>query len=364
MNFSEIEVRHVELPLKEPFKTSFGIIQKRNLAVIAAKKDGKYFYGEASAQFAPLYNHETTTSDIDFIVKFVVPALKEAESIEEYNQKMSTYRGNPLAKAAGEFLLYHVKSVEEQKPLKEIVGANKEYAECGVSVGIQESPTKLVEKVSKYKQEGFGRAKIKIKPGKDVEYIKAVREEFPEYELMADANSAYRLEDAEILQHLDKFDLTMIEQPLSHRDIIDHAKLADKIETSICLDESIRSAEDVRKAAEIGACEVINLKPQRAGGLKEAMKIDRYCREKGISAWIGGHLESGIGASFAVVASGMPSITFSNDVAPSQRYFYEDVLKEEIEMNGGRIKIPEEPGLYSEVDREVLERYTTEKEVF
>lgn len=364
MNFSEIEVRRVELPLKEPFETSFGVIKKRNLAVIAAKKDGRYFYGEASAQFAPLYNHETTTSDLDFIKRFVVPALKEAESIEEYNQKMKAYRGNPLAKAAGEFLLHHVKSVEEEKPLKELIGVDREYAECGVSVGLQESPEKLVEKVTQYKAEGFRRAKIKIKPGKDVEYIRAVREEFPEFELMADANSAYTLEDADTLQQLDEFDLTMIEQPLSHRDVIDHAKLADKIDTPICLDESIRSAEDVRKAAELDACEVVNLKPQRVGGLQEAKKIDRYCRENGISAWIGGHLESGIGASFAIVAAGMPSVNFPSDIAPSQRYFDEDVLEEEIEMEDGRIRIPDEPGLYSEVDREVLEKYTTEKEVF
>ncbi|MFB6143965.1 MAG: o-succinylbenzoate synthase [Candidatus Nanohaloarchaea archaeon] len=364
MEFEKIEVRRVELPLKEPFETSFGVIKKRNLAVLAAKKDGRYFYGEASAQFAPLYNHETTSSDLDFIKRFVVPALKEVESIEEYNRKMDAYRGNPLAKAAGEFLLHHRKSVEEEKPLKELLGVERTYAECGASVGLQESPEALVEKVRKFREQGFRRAKIKIKPGKDVEYIRAVREEFPGFELMADANSAYTLEDTETLQELDEFDLTMIEQPLSHRDVIDHAKLAEKMETPICLDESIRSAEDVRKAAELGACEVVNLKPQRVGGIREAMKIDSLCRKNGIETWIGGHLESGIGASFAIVASGLPSVAFPNDIAPSQRYFDEDILEDEIEMEDGRIKIPEEPGLYSEVDREKLEKYTTEKKVF
>lgn len=364
MNFDEIEVRRIELPLKEPFETSFGIIKKRNLAVIAAKKDGKYFYGEASAQFAPLYNHETTSSDLDFIRRFVVPALKEAESIEDYNDKMEAYRGNPLAKAAGEFLLYHMKSVEEEKSLKEILGVERDYAECGVSIGLQESPEDLVEEVRKYKEEGFRRAKIKIKPGKDIEYLEAVRDKFPDYSMMADANSAYTLEDMETLKEIDQFDLSMIEQPLSHRDIIDHAKLAEEIDTPICLDESIRSAEDVRKAAELGACEVVNLKPQRVGGLRKAMKIDILCREHGIPTWIGGHLESGIGATFAVTASGMKSVNFPNDIAPSSRYFDEDVLVEEIEMNNGRIKIPEEPGLYAEVNREVLKKYTTERETF
>ena len=364
MRFEEIEVRRVELPLKEPFETSFGVIEKRNLAVISAKRNGRYFYGEASAQFAPLYNHETTSSDLDFIKRFVVPALKDSGSIEEYNQKMEAYRGNPLAKAAGEFLLHHVKSVEEQKPLKELLGVDREYAECGVSVGLQENSQKLVEKVKEYRKEGFKRAKIKIKPGKDVEYIKAVREEFPDFELMADANSAYTLEDVDTLKQLDQFDLSMIEQPLAHRDIIDHSKLAKEIETPICLDESIRSVEDVEKAVKLGSCEVINLKPQRVGGLEEAKKIDEVCRENNISAWIGGHLESGIGASFAIVASGMPSVEFPNDIAPSSRYFEEDILEDEIEMEDGKIKIPEEPGLYSEVDRETLEKYTTEKEVF
>ena len=364
MEFDKIEVRRVELPLKESFETSFGVIEKRNLAVIAAKKDGEYFYGEASAQFAPLYNHETTSSDLDFIKRFVVPALKEADSIEDYNERMKAYRGNPLAKAAGEFLLHHKKSVEEELPLKELVGVEKDYAECGASVGLQESPEALVEQVRMFKEQGFRRAKIKIKPGKDVEYIEAVREEFPDYELMADANSAYSLEDVETLRKLDEYDLTMIEQLLSHRDVIDHAKLAEKIETPICLDESIRSSEDVRKAAELDACEVVNLKPQRVGGLQEAMKIDELCRENDISAWIGGHLESGIGASFAIVASGMKSVNFPNDIAPSQRYFDEDVLVDEIEMEQGLIEIPEEPGLYSKVDRDVLEKYTTEKEVF
>jgi len=175
MNFKEFEIRHVKLPLKEPFETSFGKIKNRNIVVLVGKKNGIKFFGEASAQFAPLYNHETAESDFQFIKKFVIPALRKADSIEEYNELVSRYKGNPMAKSAGEFLLYHHKSLENDKSLKELIGGQKDTAECGVSIGLQDTPEELVEEVRKYRKRGYNRAKIKNTLGKCEKNSQSIR---------------------------------------------------------------------------------------------------------------------------------------------------------------------------------------------
>ncbi len=361
MKFDSFTVRKVKLPLKEPFEISSGTVQNRNLVILEAEKDGKRFYGEASPQFAPFYSHETTENTYTNIQEFIVPEITQSENLEDYRKSVKKYKGNEMAKAAGEFLITHRKSVREDKSLSELIGGTEQEAECGASIGIQESPEKLVEEAERKVEDGFRRIKVKIKPGKDMEYIKALRERFPDLTVSVDANAAYRTQDFEKLAEFDRYDLKMIEQPLHHRDIVNHSRLADRIETPICLDESIRTAEEARKAAEIGACEIINLKPQRVGGLNESKKIASICEEHDLGLWVGSVVESGIGMSYALAVASLPQVNMVNDLAPTQRYFSDGLLKEEIDMNDGFIDVPGEPGLYSGVDRAKLEKFTEKK---
>lgn len=202
--------------------------------------------------------------------ELAIPALRESSSIQEYHERISKFKGNPLAFSAGDFLLHHRKSLEQGESLRELAGGDMEFSELGASVGIHEEPEELVESVEEYAEEGYRRVKLKIKPGKDLEYVSKVRENFPDLEITADANTSYTLEQLERLRKLDNYDLKMLEQPLGARNLHRHAKLAGEIETPIFLDESIRSLEDLKKAEELGAIDFFNLKPQRVRGLYPA----------------------------------------------------------------------------------------------
>ncbi len=363
MEFDELGLRHINLELRNPFRTSFGTIEERNLLILEAKKDGKWFYGETSPLQEPLYNHETTFTAKEIISRYVTEAVKEASSIEDYHDRMSSIKGHRLAKASGDQLLYHMKSVKDDRPISELIGGSQSHAECGISVGLTDEE-EIVEKVQDFVDKGYQRVKLKIKPSQDLEYVEMVREHFPELEIMADANSAYTLDDVERLRKLDQYNLSMIEQPVGDSDIVNHGILNEKIETPICLDESIHSAEDVKRAAKINAADIINLKPQRVSGLHESKKINEICKENGIKLWIGGLVESGIGQSSAVIASSLSEVAFPGDIASSQKYFYEDIIDPEIEVKDGRVKVPERPGFVGEVDRERLKEKTVEHRKF
>lgn len=361
MNFERFEIRHLEIPLKEPFETGFGEIKNRNVVILAGfDEEGRRFYGEASSQFAPLYNHEHKASVMEFLEKFVVPSLKDAEGVDEYNKLISCYRGNLMAKSAGEMLLHHRKLVEEGRTLSKLFEGAKDKVGCGVSIGIQDSPEELVEEVRKYKDRGYLRAKLKIKPGSDLEYLEAVRDEFPEYDLMVDANSSYSLSYLDRLKKLDSFDLEMLEQPLGHRDIVNHSMLAQELKTPICLDESVRSVEDVYRAAKLDACQVINLKPQRVGGINESKKINSACEEHEIDMWIGGLVESGIGAMYQLAAASMSQVNRPSDISPQSRYFSEEIV-DKPEMKNGYIKIPSALDFGSRINHQKLEKLTKQK---
>lgn len=359
MDFDTIELRHVQMPLVTPFETSFIRTAVRNLVIIGGEVDGDWYYGEASSRIGPFYNHDTTRTDITILEDYLVPELRDADTIEEYTERVSKLRGYPMAKAAGEFLLYHRRSVEKGVPIAELLGGTHDRLAIGVSVGIEDDVDDLLAKVEEFMTYPFRRIKLKIEPGRDVEHIRAVRDAYPDVELMVDANSAYTLDDTDRLRELEGLDLTMIEQPLSENDIVNHGDLADRLAVPICLDESIHSLADVKRAAKIGACEVVNLKPQRLGGLTETARIDAFARETGLETWVGGHLESGIGQSFAIAAASLGSVAYPNDIGPSARYYTEDVMDPEITAtDDGYIEIPDTPGLVGEVDRERLDAFT------
>lgn len=361
MEFDSFTIRKVQLPLKEPFEISSGKIKDRNIVILEGKKDDERFYGEASPQFAPLYNHETADTAFHVVKEFAVPAVRNASTIKEYHRIISRYKGNNLAFAAGDFLIHHRKSVRQRESLKNLFGGQEDFSLVGASIGLQKSPEHLVEKVSELRSEGYRRFKLKIKPGYDIEFLEAVRGEFPDLDLMVDANTAYS-DKASLIEDLDRFDLEMIEQPLGPNDFYNHSILAERIDTPLCLDESIRTPEDVEKASEIGACEIVNLKPQRVRGLHHARKIVEKAEMEGLGLWVGSVVESGIGKSFSLAATSCGT-DYPNDLAPNEKYFEEGLLEKKVEMDDGEIGIGSSPGLRSKVSRENLEKFTVRKEV-
>jgi O-succinylbenzoate synthase len=363
MEFADIELRKVELRMKNPFETSSFRIEDREIFVLAAKYNDKWIYGETSVLPDPAYNHEANFTAQNFIKNYVIPTRKEVNSIKGYWSRMSKLKGHPHAKSSGDQLLYYAKSLRQEKSLKNIIGGNQSTTSCGISIGVSDEE-EIVDKVQNRIDQGYKRIKVKIKPGKDIEYIKKVRKHFPEIKLMADANSAYSLEHKDRLKKLDQFNLQMIEQPLSHDDIVNHSVLNSYIETPICLDESIKSAEDVRRASRVDACDIINLKPQRVGGIRESVKINEVCEEEGIDMWIGSVLESGIGASTLIHVSSLSQVNLPGDIAPSKRYFEGDIVEPEIEINQGNVEIPDKPGLTNKVDRNRLKEKTVKKWCF
>ena len=277
---------------------------------------------------------------------------------------LSFVRRHHIAKSAIETAIWDAFSKKNNKPLYELLGGEKKPIAVGKSIGIQKSPEELVSKVAQYINEGFQKIKVKIAPGADIDYIRKVREEFPDISLMADANSAYSLKDTEHLKQLDQFHLLMIEQPLAHDDIIDHSILQKVLSTPICLDESIHTYDDARKAIELGSCKIINIKIGRVGGLQESIRIHDLCKEHKIPVWCGGMLETGVGRSHNLHMTTLSNFTIPGDTAPSSHYWDEDIITEDIEMDKGYIRIPKGNGIGSKVCRNSLQEKLIQRESF
>ena len=294
----------------------------------------------------------------DFLIPLVLD--KEIAHPDEINELFAPIRKNNMAKATVEGAIWDLYAKRNQLTLAQALGGTAEKIEVGISIGIQQNVEDLIELVRGYVAEGYKRMKVKIKPGFDVDVIQALREAFPHVPLMADANSAYTLDDIDVLKQLDEFNLTMIEQPFASDDIIDHAKLQKELKTPICLDESIHSLEDTRKAIELGSTKIINIKIGRVGGLTEAKKIHDYCMENDIPVWCGGMLESGIGRAHNVALTTLPNFILPGDTAGSSRYWEEDVITPEVVVEDGYITVPTSYGIGYEPNIEAMDRYTVE----
>lgn len=361
MKITDITIRHLQMKLKNPFTTSFGTFQNKEFLLLEAKDEsGTIGWGESVAFDSPWYNEETLQTNWHMLEDFLIPLLlnKEINHPDEVNELFAPIRKNNMAKSTIEGAIWDIYAQQTNQSLAEALGGTKDKIEVGISIGIQDTVEELVEIVDGFVKEGYKRIKVKIKPGYDVEVMKTLREKFPEVPIMADANSAYRLDDTELLKQLDAYDLTMIEQPLASDDIIDHAQLQKQLETPICLDESIHSLEDARKAVELGSTEIINIKIGRVGGLTEAKKIHDYCQEKGIPVWCGGMLESGIGRAHNIALTTLPNFTLPGDTAGSSRYWEKDIITPEVVATDGYIDVPDTPGIGYEIDRETVEAYT------
>ena len=349
MLLRRIELRQIRLPLLHPFETSLGRTTERQIILVRViDKDGAEGWGECVADENPYYSEEWTESAWAAIGQFIGP-LAVSTSFDSAGDVRSIFahiRGNRMAKAAIESACWDLEARIRDMPLWKLLGGTGREIPSGVSIGLQPSNEALIRKIEAELAAGYQRIKIKIKPGHDVSLVEAVRSKFPDVPLMADANSAYRLEDARLLRDLDRFNLMMIEQPLAHDDIADHARLAQQLRTPICLDESIRSAADARHAIDLGACGVINIKMGRVGGHREAAEIEHVAREKGVPVWCGGMLEAGIGRAHNIALSTLPGFTLPGDVSASERYWDEDIIDPPVTVTKrGTISPPEGPGI-------------------
>ena len=367
MKITEITIRHLQMDLKAPFTTSFGTFTKRDFLLLEAKDEaGTVGWGESVAFHSPWYNEETLKTNWHMLEDYLIPLIlkKEINHPDEVSELFEPIRKNNMAKSTIEGAIWDIYAQQTNQPLAKALGGNKAQIEVGISIGIQKSIDDLVALVDEYVNEGYKRIKVKIKPGWDIDVMRTLREKFPNVAIMADANSAYRLEDAELLKQLDEFNLTMVEQPLASDDIIDHATLQKQMSTPICLDESIHSLEDARKAIEIGATKIINIKIGRVGGLTEAKKIHDYCEQKGIPVWCGGMLESGIGRAHNVALTTLSNFILPGDTASSNRYWEKDIIEPEVVAENGYIQVPETAGIGYKVNVETVESYTVAKKTY
>ena len=355
-----IELIDISLPLVHFFETSFGRTYERRMILVRVEDtEGAEGWGEITAGEFPGYCEEWTGTAWATAGKILAPMVigKEVDSAAEVWDLMSAARGNRMAKSGIETACWDLEAKKLGVPLWKHLGGVKQTIESGVSIGIQDTVPELLQKIETELTAGYRRIKIKISPRWDYDVLKAVRKEYPDIPLMGDANSAYTLADAERLRSFDEFGLMMLEQPLPFDDLVDHAKLQATLETPICLDEPIRSADDARKAIELGSGKIINLKNGRVGGHTQSKLVEAVCREAGVPVWCGGMLESGIGRAHNIAISTLAGYTMPGDVSASKRYWAEDIVEPAIEVSpDGTITPPDGPGIGFEVKRDRIEK--------
>ncbi len=366
MIISSIELREIRLPLIHFFETSFGRTTERRIILVrVVDRDGAEGWGECVAGEGPFYSEEWAETAWPTLKDFLAPMVSghEVQNAGVVGDLMKKVRGHRMAKAAIETACWDLESRRAGMPLWKHLGGTREEIPCGVSIGIQDSQEALLEKIEKELNAGYQRIKLKIKPGWDLDVVRRVRGRHPEILLSVDANSAYTLADVPLLKALDEFNLMMIEQPLTHDDMFDHAELQKQIKTPICLDESVHSAEDARHAIEIGACRIVNVKLGRVGGHAEAKRVEQICRERNIPVWCGGMLESGIGRAHNIAMATLEGFTLPGDVSASARYWEEDIIEPPVTVSSrGTIAAPDKPGIGFEVNRARIDRSTVRSE--
>ena len=361
LRLDALELRLVRLPLLEPFVVSFGRMESRLLFLLRLEAGGRYGWGECVAWETPLYSYETVGTARHVIRDYLAPAIlgTEITDLADLASRLGAFRGHPMAKAGIELAFVDLAARLRGESIARVIGGVRQQVEVGVSLGIQPTVHALDERVRRFLELGYRRIKLKIKPGADVSVVEQIRSRHPQILLSVDANAAYTLADAGHLRQLDAFDLLMIEQPLAHDDLVDHAKLQQTLTTAICLDESITSHDRARQALETGACRIVNMKIGRVGGYSEALRIHDLCLERGVPLWCGGMLESGIGRAHNVALASLPGFTLPGDISGSRRYFERDVIVPPVEVApDGTVAVPTSTGLGFEVDLPFLESRT------
>ena len=360
-------LRHIRMPLVHFFETSFSRTYDRDIILVEAISGDVSGWGEVTAGENPFYNEEWTGSVWPLLIDYVAPRILgyDFASPEDVHLRTAHIRGHKMAQAGVEAAIWDLQARLNHEPLYQTIrgGAHKEIA-CGVSIGIQDSVDQLLDKIQTEVDAGYQRIKMKIKPGWDVEVVREVRRRFPTIKLMADANSAYTLADVDRLKQLDDFYLMMIEQPLAHDDIIDHAHLQAQLQTPVCLDECIRTVHHAEQAIALNACRIINIKLGRVGGFSQARRLHDVCAAARIPVWCGGMLESGIGRAHNIALSTLSNFVLPGDVSASKRYWKRDIVVPPVEVSpNGTIAVTESEGFGYQIDTDYLDSLIVRKEM-
>ena len=365
MKIDCIRLREIRMPLVHHFETSFGRTTERRILLVELEGEGTAGWGEVTCGERPFYSEEWVDSAWMILRDFVAPQVlhREISSAADVARLSSHIRGHQMARGGLEAAAWDLEARLAGLPLWKHIGGSRTQIDCGVSIGVQDSVEELLALIEIEVDAGYQRIKMKIKPGWDVDVVRQVRQRFPSIKLMADANSAYTLSDTAHLQQLDAFDLMMIEQPLAHDDIIDHAALQAELDTPICLDECIRTARHAEQAIEMKACRIINIKLGRVGGFSEALLVHNVARAHGIPVWCGGMLEGGIGRAHNIALSTLENFSLPGDVSASKRYWKRDIIRPEVEVtSAGRIDVRDEPGFGYAIDHEHIKELTVREE--
>ncbi|HTW63629.1 MAG TPA: o-succinylbenzoate synthase [Bryobacteraceae bacterium] len=366
IRLEQITLREIRMPLVHFFETSFGRITERRILLVEVSSGGLSGWGEVTCGENPFYNEEWTDSAWLLLRDFIAPRVLNQvfDSASGVGARTAHIRGHLMARGGLEVAVWDLEARMLGKPLFEHIGGGARRAiPCGVSIGIQDTVPQLLDKIEIELAAGYQRIKMKIKPGWDVEVVGEVRRRFPNILLMADANSAYTLADAPRLERLDDFNLMMIEQPLAHDEIIDHAKLQARLKTPICLDECIRSAHQAQQALAMDAGRIINIKLGRVGGFAEAKRVHDVAQAAGVPVWCGGMLESGVGRAHNIALATLPNFTLPGDVSASKRYWSRDIIQPAVETTShGTIVVRDAPGFGYELDREFIDSITVRQE--
>jgi len=366
MKIERISLRQIRMPLVHFFETSFSRTYERHIILVEVESGGATGWGEVTAGENPFYNEEWTDSAWLVLRDYAAPRVigQDLSSPEDVYPLTKHIRGHNMSRGGLETAVWDLAARIDAVPLWKKIGAGaRREIPCGVSIGIQDSVEQLFDKIETELAAGYQRIKMKIKPGWDVDVVRRVRERFPSIKLMADANSAYTLADTEHLRRLDEFYLMMIEQPLSHDDIIDHAQLQSKLQTPICLDECIRTARHAEQAIQLRACGIINIKLGRVAGFREAKRIHDIAQAAGIPVWCGGMLEAGVGRAHNIALATLPNFVLPGDVSASKRYWKRDIIQPAVETTPrGTIEIRDDPGFGYALDHDYIREITVREE--
>jgi len=364
MQLAEVHLKVIRMPLKSPFYTHLGTVKEREGIILKViSKEGMEGYGEGVAFSTPWYTEETVKTSLHILEDVLIPLLKgkQINQPEEAAPLFSAVRRNHMAKAGLDMALWDLHAKQKGVPLSVLLGGTQKQVAAGVVVAAN-SPEAALAQIEGYLNDGYQRFKVKISPNQDYRLLAEIRRHYPNLPILADANSSYTLRDADRLQALDDFNLLMIEQPLAHDDIIEHSYLQKKINTPICLDESIVTFEDAAKAIELGSCKVINIKAGRVGGLTEAKKIHDFCLTKGIPVWCGGMIEFGISRAHNIALASLSGFTIPGDISASNRFWEEDIIHPGVAVEKGFVKVPNTPGIgFSINEKRVKETLVMEK---
>ncbi|MBN1317808.1 MAG: o-succinylbenzoate synthase [Anaerolineales bacterium] len=373
MKIDQIELYHLEMPLAHPFETSFGLEINRQCILVAARADGLVGWGECVAGDRPGYSYETMGTAWHVLSEFLIPDVlgKSWQNMAEFLALSEWVRGHQMAKACLQAAAWDLLAQRDNKSLaaklaEPYAKGPKQRVEVGVSIGIQSTVQETLTRIQEFLDQGYGRIKLKIKPGRDLDLAQAAREKFPSTPIMLDANSAFTLSDASIFQQMDSLNLLMIEQPLAHDDIYQHSKLQALLKTPICLDESIHAPAQAEWALDIDAGRIINIKPGRVGGMWQGREIHDICRKRNLPVWCGGMLETGVGRAANLAMASLPNFRLHSDISETARYWKKDIIDELFTLNveDSTITVPSGPGLGVTVNMERVRSYQLRYEAF